>query len=382
MTRTKIGRIKVLFVIPSLMTGGAEKQVVELVNGLDPENFEKHLFIFEENEDLLGNIDLEQTTYHRHVRRHKFDFSPAWQLAKVIDQHNIDVVHSSLQIAMLMAWLGAFKAKRRVKLLVAIHTTLNRSLKDERFDRYLYRPIMLSCSGIIFVCKAQEVYWTSKFPELKNRAHVVLNGIDTKQFDPSPLRHRRETFRARLNLRPDSILIANIAAFRPEKGHALLVDAFTSVCAKYSKVHLVMVGDGELRSKITKTVVSRQLDSSITFMGKIGDVREILVAADIVVIASTAETFSLAMLEAMAMEVPLIATDLGGTREAVIDGESGIVVPSCDANRLSASIITLIEDSTLRAQYAAAGRQRAVSFFDKSVMIQKTAEVITQCFAH
>ena len=103
---------KVLFIVPSLRLAGAERQVIDLVNGLSEERFNIHLFTFEKELDQLENINTKKMKFYNHPRKYKFDFAPAKRIAEIIDRESIDIVHCTLQIALLYGFIGKMRAKK------------------------------------------------------------------------------------------------------------------------------------------------------------------------------------------------------------------------------------------------------------------------------
>ena len=282
--------IKVLFVLPSLSRGGAEVQTVDLVNGLSPTQFEKCLVTFEKHLGQKDRIDTESVHFTHFPRRLKFDRSPAREIARLIDERQIDVMHCSLQIAMLMGWLAARYSSRKPKLIVALHTTLNRNLKNELFDRLLYQWMMRGYDKVICVCHAQEKYWQRKFPFLVGKTQVIYNGVDTEQFDPEVHQQTGRTLRQLLGISEQAKVICHIAGFRPEKGHTILLDAFGMLAKDNQNAFLLFVGDGVLRPEIEGQVWKANLTNRVHFLGNLTDVRPALAASNCSVLASTAES--------------------------------------------------------------------------------------------
>lgn len=369
-------RTNVLFVIPSLGRGGAEMQVVDLVNALDPMLFAIHLVSFEPRLDLLSRVNRQQVSFIHALRRFKLDIAPALSIAKLIDELQIDVVHCSLQFALLMGWLGIRRSRRKPRLILALHTTLNRSKKDDLLDYFLYQWLMRSCDTIICVCKAQESHWQARFPFLRGKTKVIYNGIDTDQFDPHSYTGTGKALRHSLKIPDGALLLCNIAGFRREKGHSILLDAFARILATRKDVYLLLAGDGQLRSHIEALAQDMGLSSHVRFLGNVSDVRPILTVTDIGVISSTAETFSMAMLESMAMQVPLVATDVGGTSEAVCHGETGLIVPPGNPGRLAEMLTDLLSNGVQRRTMGNAARQLVVNAFQKSAMVTHTAALL------
>jgi glycosyltransferase involved in cell wall biosynthesis len=369
---------KVLFVLPSLSRGGAEVQTVDLVNGVSPTQFEKSLVTFEKHLGQKERIDTGSVQFTHFPRRSKFDRSPAREIARLIDRRQIDVVHCSLQIAMLMGWFAIRYSIRKPKLIVALHTTLNRNAKNELFDRILYQWLMRGCDKVICVCHAQEKHWQRKFPFLVGKTQVIYNGIHIEQFDYDVSRQSGKALRQHLTISENAKVICHIAGFRPEKGHAILLNAFGMLAQHDPDAFLLFVGDGVLRPEIEGRVRKANLTSRVRFLGNMTDVRPALAASDCSVLASTAvETFSIAMLESMAMRVPMVATNIGGTAEAVLHGQTGLLVPANEPTAMADALFYILEHHEERQTMGDAGRNLVMRDFSAANMIRETERALT-----
>jgi len=372
---------KVLFVLPSLLRGGAEVQTVDLLNALSPAQFEKYLVTFEKGLGQKERINTESVRFTHSQRRSRFDRSPAREIARLIDERQIDVVHCSLQIAMFMGWLAVRYSSRKPKLIVVLHTTLNRNLKNELFDRLLYQWLMHGFDKVICVCHAQEKHWQRKFPFLVGKTQVIYNGVDTEQFDPEVHQQTGRTLRRQLGIPEQAKVICHIAGFRPEKGHAILLDAFEMLAQRNPDAFLLFVGDGVLRPEIEERVRKAYLTNRVHFLGNLADVRPALAASDCSVLPSTAETFSIAMLESLAMRVPVVATQIGGTAEAVVHGRTGLLVPVGEAAAMADALCYMLEQHEERQAMGAAGRNLVMTSFNAANMVNETERMLTEIAA-
>lgn len=370
---------RILFIVPSLDRAGAETQVVNLANGLNGQVFEKHLLCFEKKMDLKENINIDTVNFYHIQRARKYDIALAKKIGALIDERKIDLVHCSLQIALFMGWLGVRFSRRKPLLTLALHTTVNRNLKAEIFDWILYQWLMRGCKKIICVCENQKRHWVKKFPFLERRTQVIYNGVDTDYFSPAQVSDQADLLRTSLDIPKNAKIICHIAGFRPEKGHALLLDVFKKVVDSFDSVYLICAGDGPLRPQITALAVQKEISDNIRFLGSIEDVRPLLAISDLSAISSTAvETFSIAMLEAMSMEVPLIATDIGGTGEAVIPGKTGYLAPVNNAQALTQCLFEALEDDMQRKSFGLQSRQFVTEKFSSKAMIEQTENLMLE----
>ncbi len=365
-----VHRCIALFIIPSLQRGGAETQAIELVDGLDPARVEKHVVVLDREIDQIARIGQSGAAFHHYKRSSRFDLSVVRRIARLIDQQDIGVVHCTLQIALFYGWLAIRLAKSRPRLLAAIHTTVNVSYREELFDRLLYRYLLRSCERVIFVCRTQAAHWEKKYGECKGKSAVIYNGVDPDYFNPETFKGQGIELRRRLSIPYGARVIACIAGFRREKGHHHLIQAFSALDGK---AHLILAGDGIVRKDIEHMVNSMGLSERVHFLGTVSDVRPVLAATDLSVLASTAvETFSMAMLESMAMEVPVVATAIGGLAEAIENGETGYIVEVGDVRSLTEAMRVGAEVVGRAREMGKKARRRVQEEFTRKLMVDKT----------
>lgn len=368
--------IRTLFVLPSLKRAGAETQLVNLVSNLDLSRFEPHVFSFEQNLDQLGVLQKAGIPHHHHLRQSKYDFGYARALADLIDKQEFDVVHCSLQFALLAGWLAKRQSIRKPPLVAAIHTTINRSIKEELQDRLLYRWLLQGCASIIFVCEAQRLHWIKKYPALEPLSSTIYNGIDHERFRRTDeIEQDGASLRAKLGITTDDIVITAVAGFRTEKRHDLLISAFEKLPAN---THLLLAGEGPTRTETESRVHRLGLNTRVHFLGNVTDIRPVLAASSTTVLASTAvETFSMAVLESMSMEVPVIVPDLSGLPEAIEKNKTGFVYPTGDLGELTRTLQRMIALSVSeRTAMGQAARQRLLDNFTEIQMVQQTGVLL------
>ena len=192
-------------------------------------------------------------------------------------------------------------------------------------------------------------------PEHWDKLHVVRLGIDPKVFAPAPpVDH------------DGALEIICVGRFVPAKGHLILLRAFSDLLRQGHKLRLRLVGDGGERSRIESFVSHEQLDALVSFEGALNHqlTREKLARADIFVLASFAEGVPIALMEAMAMEIPCISTVVAGIPELIRDGREGLLVPASSQEALCAALAQLISDAAFRQVLGQAARRRVQEFYD------------------
>ena len=357
--------INVLFIVMSLRRAGAETQVVDMVNALRDPELQCQLLCFEA--DLSQRDRLSDAVRFHHVpRRSKYDRSFISGIARIIDREQIDVVYATMEFSILVGWLSIRCARRKPRLIGAIHTTLFRNIKEQLHDRLIYQWIFRQCDSIVFVCQKQADIWVARYPFLGKNSTVIHNGIDLSWFSDGFRDEKAGDSSDRFAVPADAYIISCIAGFRPEKRHDLLLAAFGRLDAN---THLYLAGDGVLRSSIVSLVHQMGLQQRVHFLGNIEDVRPLLRVTDITVLASTAvETFSIAMLESMAMGVPMVAPDIGGLSEAIVHDQTGWIYPAGDVDRLAGLLEQGSRDRAKLKIMGTLARQTVEKYYSRDVM--------------
>ena len=217
-------------------------------------------------------------------------------------------------------------------------------------------------------CRSQvmKVCDPAHWPKLQ----VVRLGVDLTKFQPAPPADRR-----------DVIEMICVGRFVPAKGHLILLGALAKLRRRGYNLRLRLVGDGSERSAMESFLAKERLDGSVILEGALNHeaTRQKLMYADIFVLASFAEGLPIALMEAMAMEIPCVSTFVAGIPELIRDGIDGLLVPPSSEDALSAALERLIADIDLRRRFATAGRRRVRELYDLESNVGLLADTLKSC---
>jgi glycosyltransferase involved in cell wall biosynthesis len=190
------------------------------------------------------------------------------------------------------------------------------------------------------------------------RIVVVHNGMEPLRA-PGPESVAR--LRAELGWTGEPVCLMP-ARLHEEKGHRVLFEALPRVAAQVGRVLVLLAGDGPHRRELEGEVRTRGLTRSVRFLGRRGDIPELIALCSVLVLPSFAESFGFAALEAMSLGRPVVASRAGGLPEVVADGETGLLVPVGDAGALAEALSRVLTDPSWARALGAAGRRRAAQF--------------------
>jgi len=229
------------------------------------------------------------------------------------------------------------------------------------------RRALRRADRVIAVSRAQGEWIEGAFGVDREKILVLPNAIDTTegQISSEERATERATWRRRLGLRADSLLTVSVARLVPEKDPITLVEAWARLEAGAARdSHLLLVGDGPDRARVQKRCEALGIAARVHLLGTIRPPRAVLAAADLFALASVSESQGIAVLEAMAASLPVVATDVGGLPEVVVPEETGLLAPSNDPVALGAALSRALLDGAWRVRAGQAGRDRVVRRFD------------------
>lgn len=208
----------------------------------------------------------------------------------------------------------------------------------------------------------------------------IYNGVEIDSDAGYRMPDVRKKIMQEFMIPEDVMLVGTIGRLVWQKGLPYFIQAIKEIDArcKMQNVRYLIVGEGELKESLRVKVKSLKLEEKVIFTGFRQDVKEILSALDILVLPSIREGQPIILLEAMVMGKPIVATDIGGVNETVIDGVTGILVPPKDPSALAEAIVCLLKDRKKAQEMGQAGRRVVEEKFNVDLMVANTEEVYNQ----
>jgi glycosyltransferase involved in cell wall biosynthesis len=369
-----------MVVISNLEFGGAQRQVVELVNNAEPGACEIHLCSLSEVVPIGAGLR-DATRLHVIPRRSKFDLTVVSRLVALIRVLRIDVVHGFLFDAEV-----ATRIAGRIAGIPVIGSERNTDYTLGRVPLLAYRLTRSWVDLVVANSRAGAAFNSRYLGHPQRIYRVVHNGVDTQRFRPMS----RETVRQEFGIEPDAPLIAMIASFKPQKNHPLLLRALHGLVGRYPRLRVLLVGDmlwGGLygsdayAKEVQELLDSLNLRAVCLMVGNRQDLPDVYSACDFSVLPSLFEGTPNVVLESMACGCPVIATDVSDNAMVAPDGKVGRIVPSGDVAALEAAIAQLLDDGESRRKYAGEARRWVESEFSTAKMAAKMVSVYREALA-
>ncbi len=384
-------RTRILEFLTFFYIGGTERQVMNLAMGLDPENYDVHLGCLGKTGPLL------EEAVARGLPVSEFKIQnlcgvDSWRARAAFVAHlrerRIQVVHSYGFYSNLFAVPAAFLAG--VPVVIAAIRDCGETLTPMQ---KLAQKLCCSRADCILVNAEGVRSWLLSGGYPAQKIKVIRNGIVSSQ-SVSIAEGRRVRsegnpgkLRGELGLAADTPLVAVISRLNPMKGLEYFLEAVAILSRKFPEARFLILGGpdqkncGSYEADLQTYAASLGLGGRVIFTGFRTDIRQILPEIDISVLPSLSEGLSNSLLESMAAGVPVVATRVGGTPEAVEDGESGLLVPPSDSGALIQAITRLLEDRDFARRLGLAGKSRVQAQFSIERMVQETAELYGELLA-
>lgn len=361
----------------TLQFGGAEKQTIDLVNRLDRSKIEINLCYLLREAPLKDTINKNQISgLHCLDKKNKLDFNVFRRLKKIIKENKPDVVICVDLYPGLYAHVARAFSKSKFNIIQIVHSTITLNFYDEFVTHLLYRQLLNRSNKVIFVCKNQMDYWKSHYGIRPEICQYIYNGIDTDYFKNGNSLRDNLKIRSSLGIKESDICLCTCASLRAEKRHVDLIDAAKILIKKGHSIKLLLVGDGVERKNIEMHAKRLDVVNTLVITGFQKDVRPYILASDVVIMPSSAvETFSIAILEAMALGKPIVSSNIGGASEQVSDGVNGFLFPAGNINALAEKIKFIIEKNLFQSM-GRESRSLVVEKFTSQQMVENYQKLL------
>lgn len=370
-------KLDVVYVVNHLGVGGSEQKTLRIINGLSSRGVGAGVISLNGPHDSLHLLHSDVA----HVclqRAGKYSLESVHALHRYLHMHAPRCAIGVNLYPLLYVVPAARLCGRGRPRTVAM---INTSQPDEsltRVRRTLYGSLLAAADYTVHGCETVRAQWHAPGSVPWKRSGVIYNGVDTQAMSPERVPMSSSACRAALGVPAEAFVFGSVGRLAPEKNQRSLIEALARLRSSCVPAHLLLVGDGPLKQALLDQVHSMALAEHVTFTGTLKDVRPALKAMDVFVLPSTRiETFSNAALEAMAMTLPVILSDVGGAREMVRPGLDGYIVPASGLpTEIPRLLKELYQDPAKRRRIGATARSRVTQNFSLDMMVDQHLALI------
>jgi glycosyltransferase involved in cell wall biosynthesis len=363
--------LRILQISSAKELGGGERHLADLANELTTRGHRVFAALRPRSPLISELRNLPRENTFELPLRNALDAGNASRLASLVKKHEIEIVHAHMARDYPLA---AYAARRnpKARLIITRHVLFPISR--------LHRITLARVARVIAVSEAVRRQFIAAKLVPPEKVILVHNGIDISRFQKSMTAFDRSKFCHNWRIPEESVLVGSVGAITPLKGHEDFLRAAVYVRRMVPRSHFIIAGvDGsagqKIRAELEKLVHKLDLSGRVTFIGRLDDITELYNALTVFVSASHTESFGLAIVEAMAAGVSVVATKTEGAQEIIKHGQTGLLVPVSDTNALAGSIIGLLNEKELRENLARSARASVSTRFSLQQMVDETVKI-------
>lgn len=366
---------RVAFIVGTLQTGGIERSVTDWCLHLIASSSWEPMVIclLKRNGPFLQVLENNGIVV-KECMVHQRGFTI--RLKRLLQELNPDVIHS--QVAFSMPWqvLGMVWSGSRRIIFTQQNEYQNWNPLIARVRLKLYFALFFRFIDH-YTCVSEKVRTSlcSLIGRSPQEFSVIPNSVNTNLFFPDTL--LREQQRQQLKIESTTFLAGMVARFSPQKGHHYLIEAVRLLKERHVDGKFVLIGIGDLENEIRALVKRYGLASDVLFYGQATAVNHVLQALDCFVLSSLWEGMPLALLEAMASGIPVIATDVAGTREVIQHQVNGILIPAKNPESIAEAFVQLKDDPELRRRLS----EQALTFVREKYSVEANMKAYLKLYA-
>jgi glycosyltransferase involved in cell wall biosynthesis len=311
-------------------------------------------------------------------------------LLHVIHKHEINVVQTHL-LRVLDFLVLTLRWSTPLRVFWTVHN-YQFALRADQLPRYrwlvgpkrwayraLYRVAARWVDGFIAVSNEVQTAIVDTIGPVSDKIVIIANGVDVKRYG-QPV--DKMQVRQQLGVPTHARMLAVVGTLKEQKGHRFLIDAAQAVAAQFPDTHWLFIGDGALREALQAQANAAGLAQHIHFLGNRSDVAALLAASDGFVLPSLWEGLPMALLEAMASSLPIIATEVSGTKQVMVAGETGLLVPPGNVPHLESAMLELLGNPERCQAMGAAAHRRVDALFSARKQAEEHLALFEQAWAH
>jgi glycosyltransferase involved in cell wall biosynthesis len=356
----------VCHLVNSLSRGGVQTLLLDIVHE-SPPDVSYTVGYFETGDALVSDLEAAGARVVHFNAVFKFDPRAVWRLVRFLRANRFDIVHAHLLQAQVLARLASRVSDTGA--VISTHHNVPREYHPvthflEGITRLLDDATVAVSNGVRDAVSSDRYFRAAEW-------HTIYNGLDVEGF-------RREVESATPLASTDGLTFLNVARYVPAKSQRDLVAAMDRVVTERPDDQLYIVGDGPLEEELHAAVAEYGLEDSVYVTGPVDDIHGYYATADVFVASSLWEGLPMVMIEAMAAGLPVVATDIPGLREIVVDGEAGRLVPPSSPPALAEAMCSMA-DADLRDEFGTRGYETVRREFEITENIRKYVELYRDC---
>lgn len=394
----KGGCLCVMQVISNLEIGGAQEVVRTLAENLEKVGCKSVVVTFKDG-TLRAEIErLGIPVEILSARRYSVAAFPQFigdmlhtrrALLGLLKKYNVDVIQTHL-LRSLDFLVLSLRLQTKAQIFWTFHNA-RFDLREEHLSqhKWLFKPkrwgyhtlYSLGARGVnrlIAVSEEVKASIAKTLPAIPQKKIITIcNSVDVRRYDKHS---ERTALRQELGFGEQQRVAAVVASFKEQKGHRFLLDALQEVVRQFPDLKVLFAGDGELQTALQAQTLRLHLENNVLFLGNRANIPDLLAASDYFILPSLWEGLPMALIEAMASRLPVIATRVSGTNQVMVHGETGLLVAPGNSAELAHAILELLSNPSMALQMGKAARRRVEIHFGAQKQAQEHLDLFISEF--
>jgi glycosyltransferase involved in cell wall biosynthesis len=373
----------IIWMIDSLGPGGAEQLMPTILKKLKLSGFNIRICALQIRAGNPIASDLERLGLPVDlipIRNLRQPFN-LFRILRYLHLHRPQLIHTQLEFADI---LGTVAAKiLGIPSVSTVHTLDGFPPKKTALGRMKLRWFLLGkfCGRVIAVSEKTRLHYLQSGGLPPDKVITLYNGVDISRFKNTDATQTAKLKQA-LHLPLNSRVIITIAVLREPKGIQFMIEALPAILEQCPDVHYLIVGDGEHSAALTDLVAALAIKNQVTFTGHRTDIPDLLGCCDIFVLPTLKDALPTVLIEALAAERPIVASDVGGVPEIIENGVNGLLVAPGNPSKLAEACLRLLKDNELSRQIVLAGSKTVLQRFNIDSQIEQLSRMYEELTSH
>ena len=363
--------MNIVHLVENLNRGGLERVVIDLVRAQQAAGHHCAVVCLFDKGSLADELERTGIPVAVCNKRHGLDLRALLKLRGFLRQHRAEVLHTHNQVPHYYAIPAAFGLDIQ-RIICTRHGMGDEDVRSRRES--LFRFTLSRTAAVVTVCESARRELLTTHALDARKVVAVPNGIVVSQFQSSQAT-ARAALAPELGFASGTRLFGSVGRLTPAKDQANLIRAFSLLHQRHPDTGLVLIGDGSLRDELVALAAAEGVSEAVRFLGDRGDVAHLLQGLSVFVLSSVTEGYSIALLEACAAALPIVATDVGGNAEIVRDGVNGRIVAPRAPELLASAMAELLHDEARATRMGAEGRAWVLANASIPVMAQRYMQI-------
>ncbi len=362
-----MAKIKVLYTLNQARIAGTEKHVLLLLKNLNKDLFEPSVVCFSEGPliDILRNQNIPAWSF---ARKRVLDYSVSRKLYDLMKQNKFDLLHSHCgQFACLIGKL--VHIPKMIETRHGLFFNFDEIDSISPVDYFITRTKAKIVNLTLTVSKADELLLHHKFGIRSDKVKNISNGIDLE--DLASFQSQNGRLITKLAIPQQHKIVGSVARLTEQKGLKYFIKAIKNIKAEFPKSYFIIVGDGTKKDELVASAKGEGVYEDILFTGYREDAISLMSIFDVFVLPSLWEGMPFSLLEAMALKIPAVATEVFGNKELVVEGKTGLLIEPRNSEAISRAVTTLLKNQQKATAMGEAALDRVKRYFSAKKMTEQ-----------